>query len=321
MYNTHGHLRVLPSGRSAEIPRKGSMNLHRVLATAAATAVISSTALFTAPAVYASSQAPADGSLSASATPTTAAEPSPTYTRPTFCSGIPDEERAKTSLRGLPSEIVAGSGWHDFSYRVTNVSEIKVMETDISLYLGSADPDISDIAELAVTVQWFNEATGAWKPIEGEGAGALDNDEFATVKTLEPGEFADAAMRIKVGEKAKPGTGYFFTLGHSYGEDDQCGFDEISQFDFKVLAPGSNPGQVEDSEGKPGEAEGVNGKPSGGNTPAPRGAVGEKPVSATLADTGASSATQTTALLGAAAVVIGAGAVFFTRRHKAGSTM
>ncbi|MEU6481738.1 hypothetical protein ABZ858_33655 [Streptomyces sp. NPDC047017] len=35
--------------------------------------------------------------------------------------------------------LVAGSGRHGFTYRVTNVSKVKVMETDVSLDLGTAD--------------------------------------------------------------------------------------------------------------------------------------------------------------------------------------
>lgn len=204
------------------------------------------------------------------------------------------------------------------------------METDISLYLGTADPQLDDIAELNVTVQWFNSATGKWKAIEGEGADTLGDHEFATVKTLGPGEYADAAMRIKVGTEAEPGTGYFFTIGHSYGEDGKCGFDEISQFDFTVLAPDSEPGKVDDSEGTPDKVgtkdqdasgKNTNGKrpaPQGenGNKPAPQGGLDEIPASGRLAETGASSAMPTAAALGAAAVVMGAGAVFVVRRRR-----
>jgi LPXTG-motif cell wall-anchored protein len=336
------------------------MRLHHVLATAAVAAVIGPVALFVAPAAYATeepsgtpaatvstSTTPAPSATpgavagkespaaepSSKATPSAtepspgtakaSAEPTPAYTRPTFCSGIPDEERGKTSLQGLPSKIVAGSGWHDFSYRVTNVSKVKVMETDVSLYLGTADPELDDIAELAVTVQWFDESSGAWKAIEGEGADPLGSSEFATVKTLAPGEYADAKMRIKVGDKAKAGTGYFFTIGHSYGEDGECGFDDISQFDFTVLNPGSEPGPVDDAEGKPGKEEDIKdagGKGgSGGDKTALQGGLSEIPVSGRLAETGSSSTLPTTAALGGAAVVLGAGAVFVVRRRKAGS--
>jgi LPXTG-motif cell wall-anchored protein len=261
-------------------------------------------------------------SVKASSGASAAAEPSPTYTRPAVCSGIPDEERGKTSLRGLPSKIVAGSGWHDFAYRVTNVSTVKVMETDVSLNLGTADPKLDDISQLAVTVQWFNPATGAWKAIEGDGADVLGSNDFATVKTLAPGEYADARMRIEVGEKAEAGTGYFFTIGHSYGEDGTCGFDDISEFDFAVLAAGSEPGKVGDAQGKPGKpgaAEDVKGGQGGGNVPAPQGGLDEIPVTGSLAETGSSSTLPTTAALGGAALVLGAGAVFLVRRRKAGS--
>ncbi|REK87899.1 LPXTG cell wall anchor domain-containing protein [Streptomyces inhibens] len=234
-------------------------------------------------------------------------------------------DRGKTGLRGLPSKIVAGSGWHKFAYRVTNVSKITVMETDISLSLGTADPKIDDVSELAVTVQWYNPATGTWKPIEGDGAKFQDNDDFTTVKRLEPGEHADARMRIKIGKKAKAGSGYFFTIGHSYGEDGTCGFDKISQFDFTVLSAGSKPGKVEDAKAKPGKPgkQGTPNRPGGtggaGNKPAAHGTHDGIPATGKLATTGSSSALPTVAAIGGAAVVAGAGAVFVVRRRKAGS--
>ncbi|MEU9039176.1 LAETG motif-containing sortase-dependent surface protein [Streptomyces sp. NPDC048352] len=251
---------------------------------------------------------------------TPAATPSPSYSRPAFCSGITEEERGKTSLRGLPGKIVAGSGWHEFTYRVSNVSKTTVMETDVSLWLGTADPKLHDVAQLAVSVEWFNPAVGQWKPIEGEGAGVFDNDGFATARKLKPGEYADARMRIRIGDKAAPGTGYFFTLGHSYGEDGQCGFDGISQFDFTVLGPGTKPGSVEDAKGRPAKP-GTPGLPDtfgdAGHKPAPQGGRAELPVTGRLAQTGSSSALPTVAALGGAAVAAGAGAVFLARRRKA----
>ncbi|MFD9572377.1 LAETG motif-containing sortase-dependent surface protein [Streptomyces sp. NPDC059982] len=261
-------------------------------------------------------------SPSGTASGTPSATPSPSYSRPAFCSGIPDEERGKTSLRGLPGKIVAGSGWHEFTYRVSNVSKTTVMETDVSIWLGTADSKLDDVAQLAVTVEWFNPGSGQWKPIEGEGAGVFDNDGFATAKKLKPGEYADARMRIKIGDKATPGTGYFFTIGHSYGEDGQCGFDGISQFDFTVLAPGTKPGGVDDAKGKPAKP-GTPGRPDpkgdGGHQPAPQGGRAELPVSGHLAETGSSSTLPAVAAVGGAAVVAGAGAVFLVRRRRATS--
>ncbi|MFE1770909.1 hypothetical protein [Streptomyces sp. NPDC059008] len=334
------------------------MKLHRTLATAVVTAAIGPVALLAAPTAWAAGEAPAAGGTpAASATATPGSEsaepsapeagtsgasasaesaapsrtPSPAWTRPAFCSPIFDVDRGKTGLRGLPGKIVAGSGWHEFAYRVTNVSKITVMETDISLSLGTADPKIDDVSELAVTVQWYNPATGKWKPIEGEGAKFQDDDDFTTVKRLQPGEHADARMRIKIGKKAKAGSGYFFTIGHSYGEDGKCGFDKISQFDFKVLPAGSKPGKVADAKGKPGKpakpgkqgVTGSQGTPGGtstaGNKPAAYGTHDAAPATGKLATTGSPSALPTVAALGGAAVVAGAGAVLVVRRRKAGS--
>ncbi|MFH8350579.1 LPXTG cell wall anchor domain-containing protein [Streptomyces sp. NPDC018045] len=336
------------------------MKLHRVLATAVVTAVISPLTLLTAPAASATDQATTpSATLSASApatasptgtdgthggdsaagdmgsgeaaaerqaaepTPTAAAKPSttpsPTENRSTSCFPIFDVDRGKTGLAGLPSKIVANSGWHEFTYRVTNVSKVAVRATDISLTLGTADPKLSDIAELDVTVQWFNPTTRTWKPIEGEGAKFQDNDDFATIKHLKPGEYADAKLRIKAGGKAKAGTGYFFTIGYSYGEDGRCGFDNISQFDFTVLSPHSKPGPVDDAKGKPVDGKGRPDKPgTAGNQTASHGGHDELPVSGTLAETGSSDRLPALAAIGGAAVLTGAGAVVIARRRRTG---
>lgn len=329
------------------------MKLHRALSTAAVIAAVGSVSLLASPAAHAQGGTSADsGAPSATATTgkaadegdssvgqsegtavsperaepkssvttTPSATPSPTYTRPAFCSGIPEETRGKTELRGLPSKMVAGSGWHEFTYRVVNVSTVTLMETDITLYLGTADPRIDDVSELAVTVEWLDPRSGAWKPVEGEGAEWDDNQDFATVGVLEPGEHADTDMRVKVGRAAKAGTGYFFTTGHSYGEDGQCGHDEISQFDFTVLPAGSEPGKVEDAKGKPGNTDapaGTDQERNGGDKAghAPQGDRAESPVGGRLAETGASSALPTGAAIGSAAIV--AGAVLVVRRRRA----
>ncbi|MFI1970408.1 LAETG motif-containing sortase-dependent surface protein [Streptomyces cinnamoneus] len=247
--------------------------------------------------------------------------PSPSFSRSGSCSPIFDEDRGKTGLRGLPSKIVAGSGWHEFTYRVTNVSKVTVMEADVSLMLGTADPKLDDIAQLDVTVEWYNPATRSWKAIEGGGAGALDNYDFATVKNIKPGEYADAKMRIKAGDKAQAGTGYFFTIGHSFGADGKCGSDGISQFDFTVLTPGSKPGKVGDAKGKPGKPGSVEQahkaeQAAAGNKATAQGERAEIPVTGKLAETGSSSAVPVVAGIGGAAVVAGAGALFLVKRRK-----
>ncbi|PHQ52998.1 hypothetical protein BLA24_04415 [Streptomyces cinnamoneus] len=208
--------------------------------------------------------------------------PSPSFSRSGSCSPIFDEDRGKTGLRGLPSKIVAGSGWHEFTYRVTNVSKVTVVEADVSLMLGTADPKLDDIAQLDVTVEWYNPATRSWKAIEGGGAGALDNYDFATVKNIKPGEYADAKMRIKAGDKAQAGTGYFFTIGHSFGADGKCGSDGISQFDFTVLTPGSKPGKVGDAKASRGSRAASSrptrpSRPLPGTRPPPRASAPRSP--------------------------------------------
>ncbi|RLU90481.1 hypothetical protein CTZ27_21400 [Streptomyces griseocarneus] len=247
---------------------------------------------------------------------------------PATCEKDTEEERGSTSLRGLPSKIVAGGGWQEFTYRVSNVSKVTVTKAAVSLYFGSGDLEIDDVRELAVTVEWYDAARGTWVPIQGEGAKTDAETEFATVKNLKPGEYADARMRVKAGAKAKPGTGYFFTLGWSTGADRKCGFDEGSLYDIDVLAAGSKPGKVDDATGKPGKPSGHGAKGSQGGDadkkpgqkPAGQSTQSEIPVSGSLAKTGSSSDMPLIAGLGGAAVVVGAGALFAVKRRRNGAS-
>lgn len=252
-----------------------------------------------------------------SATPSDASEPT--------CSGQQGDDRGRTSLRDLPSQIVAGSGWHAFTYRVTNESDVALKQTVISLYPGTADPDLDDIAQLGLTVQWRDPDTAEWVTIEGGDADPLANYDFAATTDLAPGEYADAEMRVQAGADAHAGDGYFFTNGYSYSADGQCGFDDITEYDFTVLAATSDENTGGTATGKPGKesdlpddaTKGTGTK--SGNAPAPQGDHAAVPVSGRLAETGSPSALPTVAGVAAAAVVVGAGTLVVVRRRRAGS--
>ncbi|MCC3770414.1 LAETG motif-containing sortase-dependent surface protein [Streptomyces sp. UNOC14_S4] len=263
--------------------------------------------------------ASASASASASSKP-----PAEDPADPATCEKETEEERSSASLHGLPSKVVAGAGWQEFTYRVSNVSKVTLTETVASLYFGSADLEIDDVRELAVTVEWYDKARSTWVPIQGEGAKADAETGFATVKNLKPGEYADARMRIKAGAKAKPGAGYFSTISWSTGADRKCGYDKVDFYDVDVLAAGSKPGKVDDATGKPEkpsghDAKGSQGGDAGkdpGRKPAGQGTQSEIPVSGSLAKTGSSSDMPLIAGIGGAAVVVGAGALFVVKRRK-----
>ncbi|MFH8568820.1 LAETG motif-containing sortase-dependent surface protein [Streptomyces sp. NPDC017993] len=242
------------------------------------------------------------GSAEPSTTATPTAKPTDEPTDDPACAEESDEAAISTELRGLPSKVVAGSGWKNFTFRATNTSDKSMKSVDAFVALaGISTGDFDDISKL-LTVQWYDEKAGTWKAITDE------EGYFASTSNLKPGEYADAKLRLKVDAKTPGSYGFAFTIGAYHNEDDVCGYSEVSEYDFDILVAGSKPGTVPPATGKPGES-----KP---NKPAPQGGLEKLPVTGKLAETGSSSALPTLALVGGVAMVVGAGAIFVVRRRK-----
>ncbi|MFB6436699.1 LAETG motif-containing sortase-dependent surface protein [Streptomyces sp. NPDC056411] len=236
---------------------------------------------------------------SASAKPTV--EPTADDEDPT-CAKQSEETAISTELRGLPSKVVAGSGWKNFTFRATNTSHKAMKSVDAYVALnGLSTGSFDDISKL-LTVQWYDEDTRSWEAITDE------DGYFASVDGLKPGEYADAKLRLKVDAKTPGSYGFAFSIGAYHNEDDVCGFSDVAEYDFDILAAGSKPGSVPPAKSKPGKHK--------GNKPAPQGDLKDLPVTGKLAETGSSSALPTLALVGGVAVVAGAGAVFTVRRRR-----
>ena len=123
---------------------------------------------------------------------------------------------------------------------------------------------------------------------------------------LKPEYEVDIPLRLNVSKSAPVGAG--FSLGATiYGDnDDECiGFGDVS-YKFQIVSAGTDTDGTKPQEG--GKAPVTDEKPSG-NTPE---------VTGSLAETGSSSALPMISLVGGAAVVAGAGAIFVVRRRKAG---
>lgn len=235
-----------------------------------------------------------------SGTPTTTPTEEPT--EDPACEEESEEAAITTELRGLPSKVVAGSGWKNFTFRATNTSEKRMKSVDAYVSIAAIDnEDFEDVSNL-LTVQWFDEESGSWITIDDEAG------YFASTADLGPGEYSDAKMRLKVDTKTPGSYGFAFTVGAYHDEDDTCGVSEASQYDFDILVAGSDPGTVPPAEPKPGEQ-----KP---NKPSTQGGLKELPVSGSLAETGSSSALPMIALVAGVTMAVGAGAVFTVRRRK-----
>lgn len=238
------------------------------------------------------------------------ASPTPSTSAPEE-TGAPDPEpsvcedtKVDVDIEGLPGEIAAGSGWHEFSLTVANNSDSTLHHLEY-LAGASADRDGEELFESGqVGLQAWNPQDERWENLDelGYAVGYIGyTDELA------PDYEVAVPMRIDVRAGAPVGTG--FTLGATiYGDTDgQCtGFGDVA-YRFRIVAPGT------DTEGtRPQE---------GGKAPVAveEPAADTPEVTGSLAATGSSSALPVIGLVGGLAVVVGGGAVFVVRRRKSGS--
>ncbi|MFE1323381.1 LAETG motif-containing sortase-dependent surface protein [Streptomyces sp. NPDC058741] len=325
------------------------MKLRRAMAAAAATAVIAPVALLAAPAAYATdettptpstsvSESAPETSTSPSASPTESApettptpstsvsesapetstspsasasesSPAPSTSAPEE-SESPDPEpsvcedtKVDVSISGLPGKIAAGSGWHKFSLNVLNNSDSTLNDLD---FFAGASPDANGeelFTSKQVKLQAWDPQDKIWVDLD-EGGFAVGYVGYTD--ELKPDYEVNIPLRLSVSKSAPVGAG--FSLGATvYGDNDaECtGFGDVS-YRFQIVSAGTDTGGTKPQEG--GKAPVTDEKPSG-NTPE---------VTGSLAETGSSSALPVISLVGGAAVVAGAGAIFVVRRRKAG---
>ncbi|WP_370880847.1 LAETG motif-containing sortase-dependent surface protein [Streptomyces africanus] len=319
------------------------------MAAAAATAVIAPVALLAAPAAYATDETTPTPSTSVSesapetsSSPTTSASPSApeTSSSPTTSaspsapetssspstsaspsspapstsepeeSESPDPEpsvcedtKVDVSISGLPGKIAAGSGWHKFSLNVLNNSDSTLNDLD---FFAGASPDKNGeelFSSKQVQLQAWDPQDKIWVDLN-EGGYAVGYVGYTD--ELKPDYEVNIPLRLNVKPSAPVGAG--FSLGATiYGDNDaECtGFGDVS-YKFQIVSAGTDTGGTKPQEG--GKAPVTDEKPAG-DTPE---------VTGSLAETGSSSALPMISLVGGAAVVAGAGAIFVVRRRKAG---
>ncbi|MBQ0949720.1 LPXTG cell wall anchor domain-containing protein [Streptomyces sp. RK76] len=244
------------------------------------------------------------------ATTSAPANPSPSTSRPEETASpapepsVCEDTKVDVGIEGLPGEIAAGSGWHEFSLNVANDSGSTLQNLEY-LAGASADRDGEKLFESKkVGLQAWNPEDRTWEDLDelGYAVGYIGyTDELA------PDYEVAVPMRINVRADAPVGAG--FTLGATiYGDaDGECtGFGDVA-YRFRIVAPGTDTDGTRPQEG--GKAPVTVRKP----------AAGTPEVTGSLAATGSSSALPVIGLVGGLAVVVGGGAVFVVRRRKAGS--
>ncbi|KAF3469748.1 LPXTG cell wall anchor domain-containing protein [Streptomyces sp. Tu 3180] len=215
-----------------------------------------------------------------------------------------EDTKVDVGITGLPGKISAGSGWHKFSLNVVNNSDSTLQ--DLDFFAGaSSDADGTDLfTSKQVRLQAWDPDSESWVDLD-EGGYAVGY--VGSTDELEPGY--EVAIPLRVNVKASAPVGAGFSLGATiYGDaDGECtGFGDVS-YRFQIVAAGTDTDGTEPQEG--GKAPVTDKEPSA-DTPK---------VTGSLAETGSSSALPMIGLVGGAAVVAGAGAVFVVRRRKAGA--
>ncbi|MFB8176659.1 LAETG motif-containing sortase-dependent surface protein [Streptomyces sp. NPDC055966] len=256
-----------------------------------------------APASSASPQPTASLSASASASPSPSASGFPGQ-----CADSDEpkyDDNLHTTLSGLPSRIVAGSGFHGFKLNVKNTGGHAYPRVDLGVFAAQTNDTDYFVDTSHLTLQYQDPSSRKWIGISLDendaGAGYLG---YTGVKAKES---FSVNLRVSVDRTAPAGLGYAISIGMYADDQGNCVFSSDDSFyQFDILKAGSAPGH-------PGDA-----KPQGGKKPLPKQPTGNTRIEPQghLAETGSSSALPVLALAGGAAVALGAGAVFVVRRRR-----
>ncbi|WP_437067332.1 LPXTG cell wall anchor domain-containing protein [Streptomyces cellulosae] len=250
-------------------------------------------------------------SPSATASPSpSAGESTPAEEDPELCLDEDGESTAELSddlrsgLSGLPETIVAGSGWTTFSFDVSNRGDEEIK--NIKPLIGVAAIGWADVRDYSgqITVQAYDKATGKWNTLaDAAGEGAT----FAAF-SLGAGQSVSYQLRLSVSGKVPDALG--LTGGFAeYSDTEGCWIADDPNgwiYFFDILAAGSDAGDPDDAKPQTGGVKELD-------------KVSEVKVTGSLAETGSNSALPVIGLVGGAAVVAGAGALFVVRRRKAGA--
>ncbi|MFC9185613.1 LPXTG cell wall anchor domain-containing protein [Streptomyces cyaneofuscatus] len=252
---------------------------------------------------------PEDKPTSPSATPPS---PAPSVTSPSdICQdteGERTDENLRTSLSGLPSEVVAGSGFHAFKLNVENKGDKAYKRVDLGLVAAQVDDDNWLPNTDHLTLQFKDPETGAWSDI------SLDQDDevigYIGYTDIRAKESFSIDLRLSVDKKAPEGYGFAIIIGLYADEEGNCVYPEGEQFyEFDVLAAGTDAGEPNEAEPQTGGKKPVPAKPVGNTEIKPEG---------TLAQTGSDSNLPVIAAIGGVAILAGAGVVFALGRRRKG---
>ncbi|MEV5078856.1 hypothetical protein AB0K74_08500 [Streptomyces sp. NPDC056159] len=226
--------------------------------------------------------------------------------------------------REFPNTVVAGSGFHAFTYHVTNRSDQDLKNVELHISGQTYDYATHKIEYKYLNLQYKDPATGEWSDID------MISNEYRIFTTVDVAAHESLTMdlRMSVAGDAPAGIGEIVTNGRYALEDGTyCRSYQDIFSEFNIDAAGSDTGNPPETEPgtKPGTEPGTKSgtEPQGGkneNSPAPTATAtvtNGTNTNGRLAETGAGSALPALALAGGLAVCTGVATVYVVRRRKA----
>lgn len=233
------------------------------------------------------------------------------------CTSAPSSA-IRFTLRGLPSGIAPGDGWHTFTLTVAGTGDqaLGAIDAAVSVRNGE-DSQNDDLYDDAYLEYWDPTATatgGTWLSLKDEGRDDIRETGliYGSTTLRSAHASADLRFRIRLTAGATPGPAWADGGGTYVDTAKNCTRGSSTEAGFQVLAAGAQGG----SGGTTAPASSAGSSSSGaGATPDGGTSDGTAPGGGTLAETGTSSATPVIAAVGGAAVLAGAVAVGVVRRR------
>uniref|UniRef100_UPI001F2FB311 LPXTG cell wall anchor domain-containing protein n=1 Tax=Streptomyces shenzhenensis TaxID=943815 RepID=UPI001F2FB311 len=265
------------------------------------------------PAADGSSPAAADSSPADSGSPTPSTTPSkPSDWTPDQCDAFSLDENLKVAVDGLPSKIVAGSGWRDFTFSVQNNSDTDLKNVWVDTFTEYDDNVNGSLAYELAQLQYKDPQTGKWTDSyqDSDGSDVVPCTFVGVIDAIDKGAKVDMDLRVRVSSKAPAGSSFAMSSAIYAGKGASCNGNGDS-YEFTVLKAGST------TPAGTGDAKPTGDKPTGKpqSDMKPQGGSEQLPVTGSLAQTGSSSALPAIGLIGAA-VAAGVGAMFVVRRRR-----
>ncbi|MFE7553728.1 LPXTG cell wall anchor domain-containing protein [Streptomyces gardneri] len=237
------------------------------------------------------------------------------------------ESSLKVALTG-PKTITAGTS-AVFSLRVTNTSDetLEAVQAYASAFRVPESEDViddeTDWENQLIQVEWSSADNLEWTEFS-------EKDDAIELGNMVKGGSSDVKLRLTVDEDAPAGEGMAFAGGAYETNDDQgCGVGDMTTAEFDILAakddkPSPKPTSATESPEPTPSATTTTPAPTAtastgnGNTTQQGGSSNTPVNNGTLAATGAND-TLPLGIAAAGAVALGAGALVFARRRKAGA--